>query len=623
MTMAGTPSRSSLPVPPPFPFPCDVWYLRGMRHTTLIRRSFDRVAAFKVFHAGCSDLLVALVVPLLAAPAFARNPPQVVWAQQGWTAQEQDIFHYTAQGTVLANLGWFLALERTNAPGLLSSNKSLAEFGFMTQSATPLNPLGLPIGFATSTTAAPGVTTVGLTCSACHSGQLHYQGTSFRIDGTQSNANVNAFLAEYQASVILTALEPARFQRFAQRVLGAKSGDRAAVAALRLELDALAQKMATTLAIEEKLHINPTPSGPGRSDALDDIGNKVFGFDIQVTSNLHPANAPVNFPFLWDIWKLNWVQYNGSVTQAMQRNVGESLGVGAITNYVDAAGNPIPEPERWANTIPVENLYLIETQMQSLHAPTWPAAIFGAVDPVVALQGRALFETNCSSCHAPRPIIKSQQHFAKLAVTMLPLDEIGTDPTTALNAANYLFDGSKLTGLPSPDWVNTQEGLILVTEAAKTYAYDELGLTLEERRTLDGFGRPGLVRTTHAYKAKPLDGVWASAPYLHNGSVPTIYALLSPVAERPTTFGVGQNDYDPTQLGLNITPALGGFTYDTTLIGNSNAGHEFNDGTGNGVIGPKLTPAERNAIIAYLKLLPEMPPTPLTPVPLDWADWGW
>jgi hypothetical protein len=263
--------------------------------------------------------------------------------------------------------------------------------------------------------------------------------------------------------------------------------------------------------------------------------------------------------------------------------------------------------------------------LQSLRAPTWPTEIFGAVDPDVALQGRALFETHCSSCHAPRPIIKSQQHFAKLAVTMVPLDEIGTDPTTASNAANNLFDASKLTGRPSPDWVNTAEGLTVVTDEAKNYAYDELGLTPEERRTLDGFNRPGLVRTTLAYKAKPLDGVWASAPYLHNGSVPTIYALLSPVAERPTTFWVGRNgyEYDPTQLGLNITPGLGGFTYDTTLIGNSNAGHEFNDGTGIGVIGPKLTPAERYAIIAYLKLLPEMPPTPLEPVSLDWADWGW
>lgn len=594
-----------------------------MRHAKLIGRSLRLVATSKVFHARRSDLLVALVVPLLAAPAFARTPPQVVWAEQGWTAQEQDIYHYTPQGTVMSNLAWFLALERTNAPGLVSSNKSLAEFGFMTQSATPLNPLGLPIGFAINPSTTTTTSTVSLTCSACHSGQLHYRGTTFRIDGTQSNADVDAFENEFQNSVILTALQPARFQRFAQRVLGAHSGDPAEVATLYSQLDTLAQTLTSELAIQEKLDIHPTPSGPGRADAFSDIANSVFGFDIHVPSNLHPANAPVNFPFLWDIWKLNWVQYNGSVSQPMTRNIGEALGVGALTNYVDAAGNPYPEPKRWRNEIPVENLYLIETTLQSLHAPTWPAAIFGAVDPALALQGRALFETNCSSCHAPRPIIKSQQHFAKLAVTMLPLNVIGTDPTMALNFANNLFDGSKLTGLPSPNWIDTATGITVITSGAKTWAYDELGLTLEERRTMDGFGRPSLVRSLQAYRVKPLDGVWASAPYLHNGSVPTIYALLSPVAERPTTYWVGRNDYDPTQLGLDITPALGGFTYDTTLTGNSNAGHEFKDGTGHGVIGPMLTPAERYAIIAYLKLLPEMPPTPLTPVPLDWADWGW
>ena len=55
-----------------------------------------------------------------------------------------------------------------------------------------------------------------------------------------------------------------------------------------------------------------------------------------------------------------------------------------------------------------------------------------------------------------------------------------------------------------------------------------------------------------AYKVRPLNGIWATPPYLHNGSVPNLYALLSPVAERPKTFYLGHRDYDPVCVGYQI-----------------------------------------------------------------------
>jgi hypothetical protein len=115
--------------------------------------------------------------------------------------------------------------------------------------------------------------------------------------------------------------------------------------------------------------------------------------------------------------------------------------------------------------------------------------------------------------------------------------------------------------------------------------------------------RPNGIQAKLAYKVRPLDGVWATPPYLHNGSVPTLYDLLSPVAERPKTFYTGSRDFDPVKLGLKTDAAPGLTLFDTSKPGNLNIGHEFSDTPGSGVIGRFLQPDERSAIIEYLKTL--------------------
>ena len=114
------------------------------------------------------------------------------------------------------------------------------------------------------------------------------------------------------------------------------------------------------------------------------------------------------------------------------------------------------------------------------------------------------------------------------------------------------------------------------------------------------------------YRARPLDGVWATAPYLHNGSVPTLHAMLVPQNERPKSFCVGTRQFDPKDVGLKMEPtpcATGLTTFDATELGNSNLGHSF-EGTETeirrrprGVIGPALTPEQRDSLVEYLKTL--------------------
>lgn len=137
--------------------------------------------------------------------------------------------------------------------------------------------------------------------------------------------------------------------------------------------------------------------------------------------------------------------------------------------------------------------------------------------------------------------------------------------------------------------------------------------------------RPNCLQIHAGYKARPHDGIWATAPFLHNGSIATVYDLLSPQEERPKYVQLGNIEFDPVRLGLaqpdDITSLFspgdkyssdGYFILDTTVSGNSNHGHEFSsdwddnkhwDEQNKGVIGPKLSKQERLDLIEFLKTL--------------------
>ena len=87
-----------------------------------------------------------------------------------------------------------------------------------------------------------------------------------------------------------------------------------------------------------------------------------------------------------------------------------------------------------------------------------------------------------------------------------------------------------------------------------TYWYDSQDPPIpeQEREALNGY-RPNGIQDPLAYKVRPLNGIWATPPYLHNGSVPNVYALLSPVSERPKSFYLGRREYDPICMGYHIT----------------------------------------------------------------------
>jgi mono/diheme cytochrome c family protein len=161
-----------------------------------------------------------------------------------------------------------------------------------------------------------------------------------------------------------------------------------------------------------------------------------------------------------------------------------------------------------------------------------------------------------------------------------------------------------------PSSVPVGAALSYVGTMIREKAYTERGLTPEQQAVYDGFGALDFPQVLNAYKPRPLAGMWATPPFLHNGSVPTVFDLLSPVEERPKTFRVGSREYDPVKLGL-AQPASGYWLFDTTKDGNHNTGHEFSreyvkapdyEEPKGGRIGPYLPPEDRYAIIEYLKV---------------------
>jgi hypothetical protein len=136
---------------------------------------------------------------------------------------------------------------------------------------------------------------------------------------------------------------------------------------------------------------------------------------------------------------------------------------------------------------------------------------------------------------------------------------------------------------------------------------------LPTRASIGGKEQAVLAIAPH-YRARPLDGVWATAPYLHNGSVPTLTDMLLPQDKRPVWFCVGSREFDPVRVGLvtvnNKDACAPGLTvFDVSELGSSNRGHSFEGKETDvtklppGVIGPELSDEDRNALVEYLKTL--------------------
>ena len=531
----------------------------------------------------------------------------------------------------------------------------------------------------TTGTALPDM--IGLTCAACHTGSIHYKGISIRYDGGPSMVNLLSLEEASTLSFLYTLYVPYRFDRFATRVLGPSASDadrtelkNGLTAALKF---ALGQKK-TLDDVSGTTGQKDTEEGYGRLDALNRIGNQVFYTDLALSGltgfekNMHVRDAPVSFPPIWTVPWFGWAQYDASIEQPLIRNAGEALGVAALLNL-----SPNASAEAlFRSSVDVENLGSIETMLRGptpfdqtpksfvgLKSPEWPSKLFPddpawKIDPARVNRGRAIYAEICAGCHlgpvndpafdeqyrdksfwsSNSPHWKTDGDGPVLAPVQKSVAGMGTDPAQAnvlklrtVEVPGFLdIDPARDLGqrwgcgdLPSSSATDMPFALALMVVVDKTSrkSMDDKKLSDERKQRLWGSRKncpnPGNLKETH-YRARPLNGVWATAPYLHNGSVPSLYWMLKPAAERPTQFCMGARDFDPEQVGFRVEagekPACRhGETQFSALDskgapipGNSTRGHSLEGVPGPGkpgVIGRLLKEDERYDLIEYLKKL--------------------
>jgi hypothetical protein len=246
---------------------------------------------------------------------------------------------------------------------------------------------------------------------------------------------------------------------------------------------------------------------------------------------------------LWNLSRRDGTAYHWDGLSTSLREVVQSsaLGDGATPAWMDR------DFAKWDETDPpkMSSLRRVMNYIGALEAPAYPLP----VDAGLAASGATIYAAHCAECHDPG---------AKRTGTVIPLEEIGTD--------RHRLD-------------------MWTADSATAYnAYGE-----GHPWKFAGF------RKSAGYTATPLDGIWLTGPYLHNGSVPTLADLLEAPANRPTKFWRGYDVFDAAKVGFVVQgpeAERAGTVYDTTLPGNANAGHAY---------GAQLGAPEKRALLEYLK----------------------
>ena len=541
----------------------------------------------------------------------ALNIDELIYLEQNWSDDDRESFYYLDQGSRLIPYRIFMNLEQEDNENLLSDTFNLLRFGFLPAKKSKNNPDGLPVGFSNANKY------IGLTCAACHTQQIKYKNKFIRIDGGQSMMDLPMFLSAIEGSMEATLDDEEKYSRFVKRTLGNESSKKD-----RLELELEFKSYFIKRKENNRRNHSDIPYGYSRLDAFGAILNKGLLL-TGVKDNFNSPDAPISYPYIWDTPQHDYVEWNGSQSNsdigALARNVGEVIGV---------FGDVDPTPSKflffldggYSSSVQGKNLRFMEKKVTTLHSPLWPD-FFPEIDEEKVKAGRALYQNHCLSCHQdidrtdPERIIKTR---------MSTLDEIQTDPWMARNA---IFQRGK-TGIFEGKPRFYSVGDIMAEEEPALYVVNNLMggvltnnplqslLAIRDSKKLghpeeihppkyvDGEfierGQEVSEKALLAYKARPLNGIWTGGPYLHNGSVPNLYELLLPAEQRAKSFYIGSWEFDPVKVGYVDEERPGSFFFDTTLKGNSNAGHEY--GTGEYGTDP-FTEKEIWALIEYMKTL--------------------
>lgn len=540
------------------------------------------------------------------------------YLDQGWDHKTRMEWWYTSQGSWVIPYAWFLALERADSEKLVRSNANLERLRFITWPAdSKWNPDGLPIGFVMNKDTGSGKSYFGFTCAACHTGQIEYKGQTIIVDGGPAHSDFNLLITEIGASMQTTLGDNDKFSRFAARVLGANA-EPSSVKELKNQF---AQ---TTALLAERIKVNypPYPNGYARLDAFGNIFNEGSVFAINEPTNAKPANAPVSYPVLWDTPQHDLVQWNGSAVNAgigpYTRNTGEVVGVfGDLRiEQVKVVGST---KLRYKHHVDIKALERVEKILTRLWSPVWPENILPTLDREKARRGKQHYDKSCLGCHAS---LDRTDPNRRIEAKMIPVNKVGTDPTMATNVATSMAKTGIMEGQPMIPITSYIPSLGIIEKFGKQaptgkvvgngvlgVLREELGITrllIGLRDYIKAAKKNALYENCDPkkqgekcyrpprYKARPLNGIWASAPFLHNGSVPNLWELLKKPDRRVTTFHVGSWEMDPINVGFSTEEGPATSKFDTSLPGNSNLGHDYRT---------DLSDDEKWELIEYIKTL--------------------
>jgi hypothetical protein len=282
--------------------------------------------------------------------------------------------------------------------------------------------------------------------------------------------------------------------------------------------------------------------GPGRVDTFNTYKRIQFAH-AYIGSQLRPDESigTADFPSLWnqEIRKEMNLHWDGNNNSIFERNLSASFGAGATRDSVDLSS--LDRITEWLHRLP---------------SPRFEDYFPDAVDHVAAARGQVIYQKYCFDCHDPQGGKVGQVD---------PIDHIRTSPWR-LNSYTKEFSGLQAAFGDQYDW------------------------------DWKHFSK------TEGYANAPLDGIWARAPYGHNGSIPSIWALLTPEDERSQApFYRGHGVIDPVNLGIKTDAKFGGnlpaWQFDVRLKGNENHGHSGKE------YGTELVVEEKRDLIEYLKTL--------------------
>lgn len=583
---------------------------------------------FELAHAALvKPALAACFISGLTASAMA----QVVTVNQGsdWTNETRLAFYTEDQGSRIMPLAWIRALKLSDGTAFLKD--SLSRYGYL---PNPENDeTDIPVGFTVAEEA--GAPAIGMTCSACHTRQIDVNGTAYRIDGGPGIVDFQSFLADLDASVQAVLATDSSFDQFADEVLGSSaSGEKKAE--LKLEVETWALRFHAL--VEGSL---PDPAwGPSRLDAVSMIFNRLTGLDIGeppnylIEDNIQTADAPTRYPFLWNAARQDMTQWpgfsdNGNSLLGLSRNLGEVYGVFAVFHPQKQSGVFKLNRDYLAqNSANFSGLGTVEDLIWKIGPPQWP----WQYDSKLASVGKGIYERStdqggCADCHGiKKGAFRSPFH----STWATPIIDVGTDRRECeilqRTVKTGVMNGAKV---PFTDALKPEDTAfnVLATSVIGSIIQHGLGNLSEQDVALmsesndpqlpsqfddlkGAFRQPQLqlenltsteARTGNsgcAYESRVMQGIWAAAPYLHNGSVPTLEDLLKPASERPASFKLGPN-YDIEAVGMAAEQTKFDYTLTTTdcsnvASGNSRCGHEF---------GTSLSDDEKKALLEYLKVL--------------------